>query len=72
MKQDYEKPELIVYEDLSNVTMGIPSSMGGVVKSNRLSKGVITMKQDYEKPELIVYEDLSDITKGDSASKTTM
>jgi len=23
MKQDYEKPELIVYEDLSDVTMGI-------------------------------------------------
>ena len=25
MKQEYEKPELIVYEDLSNVTMGGPS-----------------------------------------------
>ena len=23
MKQDYEKPELIVYEDLSDVTMGV-------------------------------------------------
>lgn len=25
MKQDYEKPELIVYEDLSDVTMQITS-----------------------------------------------
>jgi hypothetical protein len=23
MKQDYEKPELIVYDDLSDVTMGV-------------------------------------------------
>jgi len=36
MKQDYEKPELIVYEDLSNVTMGIPSSMGGGSKIKSL------------------------------------
>jgi hypothetical protein len=27
MKQEYEKPELIVYEDLSDVTMGAPSAM---------------------------------------------
>jgi hypothetical protein len=25
MKQDYEKPELIVYEDLSDVTQGVPT-----------------------------------------------
>jgi hypothetical protein len=25
MKQEYEKPELIVYEDLSDITMGGPS-----------------------------------------------
>ena len=23
MKQDYEKPELVIYEDLSDVTMGV-------------------------------------------------
>jgi len=28
MKQDYEKPELIVYEDLSDVTTGGPSGGG--------------------------------------------
>jgi hypothetical protein len=27
MKQDYEKPELIVYEDLSDITTGGPSAM---------------------------------------------
>ena len=27
MKQDYEKPELIVYEDLSDITTGLMSSM---------------------------------------------
>lgn len=27
MKQDYEKPELIVYEDLSDITAGGPSSV---------------------------------------------
>jgi len=27
MKQDYEKPELIVYEELSDITTGGPSSM---------------------------------------------
>jgi hypothetical protein len=26
MKQDYEKPELVVYEDLSDLTTGGPSS----------------------------------------------
>ena len=31
MKQDYEKPELIVYEDLSDVTMGEPSKIMAVV-----------------------------------------
>jgi hypothetical protein len=28
MKQDYEKPELVVYEDLSDVTQGISTTMG--------------------------------------------
>lgn len=28
MKQDYEKPELVVYEDLSDVTAGDPISKG--------------------------------------------
>jgi len=27
MKQDYEKPELIVYEDLSEITAGGPSDV---------------------------------------------
>jgi hypothetical protein len=26
MKQDYEKPELIIYEDLSDVTTGLASA----------------------------------------------
>lgn len=29
MKQDYEKPELIVYEDLADVTTGEPSKIMG-------------------------------------------
>jgi len=28
MKQDYEKPELIVYEDLTNITAGAVSTSG--------------------------------------------
>jgi len=31
MKKEYEKPELIVYEDLSDVTMGAPSKIMVVV-----------------------------------------
>lgn len=30
MQQEYEKPELVVYEDLSEVTAGVPpSAMAG-------------------------------------------
>jgi len=29
MKQDYEKPELVVYEDLTETTAGMPVSQTG-------------------------------------------
>jgi len=29
MKQEYEKPELIVYDDISDLTAGIGTSEGG-------------------------------------------
>jgi len=27
MKEEYEKPELVVYEDLSEITTGVPSDV---------------------------------------------